>query len=261
MTVVMLATIAAILLVFIVSALLYLEKRQGQLNARLERRIAELSFSITEKLDDAQVGIVNAVTLNSTAFAFPVPLCGPSIDPHHARTLSFLLQVNRPRRILELGSGSSTVYISSLLGRLAVSPIAHIAVDHDKRFLDLTQELCRLNRCAETVQFYHCPLGNVEGHSNPWYLIPESVLDQGPFDLIIIDGPPAYEEHLARSREPALPKLIEFLAKDGILILDDTNRNGEQDVLASWRVAFPKLSFDRRTSGKGHTLVSRASMF
>lgn len=252
----------ALVLLFGVLVYLFLLSKQHRLSiSRLERKVEAMAAHLTAKIDDSQMGVVNAVTLNSTSFAFPVPLDGPSIDPHHARTLCFLLQAKRPRRVLELGSGSSTVYISTLLRRLAAPPEVHIAVDHDRRFLDLTEELCRLNHCAKNIQFVHGPLGQVGDHPMPWYQIPPTALSQGPFDLIVVDGPPAYESHLVRAREPALPVLMSSLASGGVLILDDTNRPGEQKVLSAWRKAFPQLTFEHRTVGKGHTLISHAPLF
>lgn len=59
-------------------------------------------------------------------------------------------------------------------------------------------------------------------------------LPGGPVDLLLVDGPPASEPGLERSRYPALGVLGDRLAEDGIVVLDDVNRPGETEVLAAW---------------------------
>lgn len=53
----------------------------------------------------------------------------------------------------------------------------------------------------------------------PWYRIDDATFDCGPFDLVIVDGPPAYEPGTEQSRAPALPVLLSHLSADGVLIL------------------------------------------
>ncbi len=44
---------------------------------------------LSRRLDDAKLELVNAAYLTSSEFKYPVPIGGPSIDSHHARTLVF----------------------------------------------------------------------------------------------------------------------------------------------------------------------------
>jgi predicted O-methyltransferase YrrM len=237
--------------------LLLLALKQIKMSRGLERKLDE----IERRIDDAKLELTNAAYLTSSVFKCPVPLGGPSIDSHHARTLVFLLQVLRPKRVLELGSGSSTVLISHYAAQFGLDIDSHVAVDHDERFLKLTEDLCKRNGVGKEVTFIHCPLVPVTGSSLPWYQIESGVTSRGPFDLVIVDGPPAYLPGTEQSRAPALPKLVQHLASNGVLIFDDTNRAGEAGVLEQWKREFPELIFDRRTEGKGHTVISRRPLF
>lgn len=85
-------------------------------------------------------------------FRFPVFLGGPSIDAYHARQLLFILEGLKPRVILELASGTSTVIVARALQTLGYPPEMHIAVDHDARYLSNTIQLARVNGVEQFCQ-------------------------------------------------------------------------------------------------------------
>jgi hypothetical protein len=51
-------------------------------------------------------------------------------------------------------------------------------------------------------------------------------------DFLVVDGPPRKLQE--KSRFPALPMLFENLSKESIIILDDSNRDNEKEVIESW---------------------------
>ena len=79
-------------------------------------------------------------------------------------------------------------------------------------------------------------------------------------DLLLVDGPPAGEPGLGRSRYPALGALADRLADDAIVVLDDVDRPGETEVLAAWeretefrfeRLAEERIAIGRREPAAG----------
>jgi hypothetical protein len=64
-------------------------------------------------------------------------------------------------------------------------------------------------------------------------------------DLLVIDGPPAYQAGRKHSRYPALPFFAPMLAKDHAVVLDDIDRPGEQDIMERWEREYG-LEFERR---------------
>ncbi len=222
------------------------------LQTRDERTANELKSLLAQSTAES----VNASCMTSFAFRFPVFLGGPSIDANHARLLMFLLQEKKPKTVLELGSGSSTLIISRALEALGCPANLHIAVDHEARFLGNTEQIARANGVADGVRFEHCPLAPVEGFSLPWYSRIPEIVGNTKLDLVVIDGPPAYAAGEGRAREPALAVLRPLLAEGAIVVLDDANRPGETDVVESWIKRFPEFSLQRFSDGKGVAVLT-----
>ena len=212
--------------------------------------------AIAEAVNNMVAESVNATCIASLGFKFPVFMGGPSIDTHHARHLLFLLQERKPQAILELGSGSSTIIVSRALQLMGVSPDVHISIDHEERFLNNTRELARLNAVDHLIRFEHCPLQPVDGFPNPWYSRIHDLAGDVQFDFVLVDGPPAYANGQGQAREPALSILRPYLASHAVIMLDDANRQGEQDVVQAWLKMFPEFQLSRTEGGKGVAILT-----
>jgi len=82
-----------------------------------------------------------------------------------------------------------------------------------------------------------------------WYDI--SSLDPAArFDLIIVDGPPAWRGD-SPARLPALYQLRSHLSDDGVLVLDDAQHGGESEIARRWQQDFPDLHFRMVGLGRG----------
>jgi hypothetical protein len=66
-------------------------------------------------------------------------------------------------------------------------------------------------------------------------------------DLLLVDGPPAFEPEHELSRYPALPVLAERLAPDATVILDDIDRPGERLTVDAWERGYG-FRFELRTA-------------
>jgi predicted O-methyltransferase YrrM len=151
--------------------------------------------------------------------------------------------------VVELGAGASTIAIGRTLrargeGRLH-------SLEHHAGWAAEIRERADAEGLADHVEVIHAPLAPhdlaVDGGS--WYA--EEALDRlrQPIDLLLIDGPPAPEGALERSRVPALHVLWERLAPGAVVILDDADRPGERWALGRWEAEFP-IRFDfRRDQG------------
>jgi len=153
------------------------------------------------------------------------------------------------RRILELGSGTSTI----LLARLLRGRGGHLdAIEHDPGWAAWVRNELEAEALAPWATVTHTPLQPATSGTDqrPWYdaATVDAVTSGPPIDLLIVDGPPAYEPADALSRLPALPVLIDRLAPNAVVILDDISRAGEQAVLTAWEEQTP-FRFDRRDSG------------
>ena len=63
-------------------------------------------------------------------------------------------------------------------------------------------------------------------------------------DLLVVDGPPAFEDGFGLARHPALPVLRGRLAPGATVVLDDIERPGEREVVRRWEREFG-LTFHR----------------
>ena len=135
--------------------------------------------------------------------------------------------------VLECGSGFSTLKLAELTrdrgGRL-------VSLEHDELWATRVRSNLAAAGLAETARVTLAPLQRhpLARDGLLWYA--EQALRFLPrrIDLLLVDGPPAFEPETDLSRYPALPALAERLAPDAIVVLDDIDRRGELQVLEAW---------------------------
>lgn len=167
--------------------------------------------------------------------------------------------LNERHRIVELGSGISTVLLARLLSqRPPASGFRMATVEHDPLWAQWVRE--QLDREGTgtdvTVVQAHLvahPRADPDLH---WY--DETALTGGLrealqtdlIDLLVVDGPPAHAAGLGLARYPALPVLGDRLAPGATVVLDDAERAGEHEVLHRWERE-TGLVFDRSAERGG----------
>ena len=146
------------------------------------------------------------------------------------------------RRIVELGSGVSSIVIGRLLaqrgGKLT-------AVEHDPDWAALVRRQVERERLQDFVSVV---VSSLEPHhaswsGAPWYPLESVALLPGGISLLLIDGPPGYGEGMTHSRYPALPALADRLAADAVVFLDDADREPEREIIARWAEEVPGWKF------------------
>jgi hypothetical protein len=153
-------------------------------------------------------------------------------SPDFLKVIIEYCALKQPTVIVEASSGVSSIILSEWLMHTG-SPARHHALDHLEKYAALTREKV-LNPHS---QIWHAPLKEylIEGKAWKWYDL--SALEKvEQIDLLIIDGPTEDIQPLARY--PALPLLRYKLSPQAIIILDDTNRAGEQAIIRLWQQEF-----------------------
>lgn len=89
--------------------------------------------------------------------------------------------------------------------------------------------------------FIHAPIKKSPFHfqnHSLWYDAEQLKmrLNNITFDSVIVDGPPGV---LPYSRYGAIPFIKDHLAPNFSMILDDTNRNVEEEIFEEWAKFFP----------------------
>lgn len=147
----------------------------------------------------------------------------------YAAGLSYLRHMSRkvlssPGAILECGSGVSTLLVASLTrsDRTEVVVLENSEVWH--RFM--SQVIDALG--YDHVKVVYAPLVKYEDFS--WYQV-NTVSLSNPIRLVVCDGPPGKTEG---GRYGLLPVMQPHLAENCIVLLDDTHRQAEQDIIDNW---------------------------
>lgn len=169
----------------------------------------------------------------------PMPSSGGwAVD---AKSLAYLLEYVRdtkPRRILELGSGTSTIWLGYLCKAIGAKMIA---VDHLEHYLEQTRAELERHGLTDWVDLHLAPLEDlsIEGDEFSWYSL-DALNNVSDIDLLVVDGPPAATG--PKARFPALPKLERILSHDASVILDDAHRPDEMELLHEWLTLFPEFN-------------------
>lgn len=221
--------------------------------AVLDRRL-ELAFDggnshSLERRIVAEISALSVLAGSRSGAALP-PFEGWSMAPLAVRySESVGLTMNPDETIVELGSGVSTAWIAYALSQKADRP-RFVSIDHDSAFADATvQSLARLGleNVAEVVT---APLesSTVGDEKRQWYR-QSWISDVANIGLLIVDGPPAGKSHAARY--PALPLLIDRLADQAVILVDDADRPGESEMISQWT----KLTGVQRVGMVGRSMV------
>jgi rhodanese-related sulfurtransferase len=169
-----------------------------------------------------------------------LPWSGSSMRPTAIVGVVSDVVVRQRRMIVECGSGNSTLFAARALSQAGGE--GHVySLDHDRDWAAVTARAIAREALDQWASVTHAPL------RGGWY-----ELDVLPaveaVDLLVVDGPPAYVPGTETARQPALEMFWERLLPGATVILDDSWRAGEKQVLASWQRRYG-LRFQQLTGG------------
>lgn len=169
---------------------------------------------------------------------------GWMLPPDMYGYLAALVRSQQPALLVECGSGASTVLLAALQtehgGRV-------VSLEHEEQYVERTKRMLKDNSLSADV--HHCPLGQAEQWQ--WYT---DLPDLGEIGMLVVDGPPARTARLARY--PALPLLRDHLADDAVIVLDDTGRGDEREIVGRW-IKEHNLRPERIKHSKGEATMFR----
>lgn len=160
---------------------------------------------------------------------------------------------DRPGRVLELGSGVSTLVIAYALRHIGQGQL--ISLEHDEHYRDVTAGQLQRHGLEQWVDLRLAPLEpvNINDEWYEWYSA--GALPTSRLDLLLVDGPPGNTQ--ARARYPALPMTRTLLADNAVVVLDDYDRDDEKEIAAAWVEENPEFTLERVAHEKG-TAILRA---
>jgi predicted O-methyltransferase YrrM len=168
------------------------------------------------------------------------PSGGWALDPRGLLNLFSLVERSRPRTVVELGSGTSTVWVGYALAESGSGRL--ISLEHDETYVSQSRAAVALHGDRlPPIEVRHAPLTDIRLGDEVfrWYDL-SCIEDINEIDFLIVDGPPGRTGRLARY--PAVPVLLNRLSHDALVVLDDFDRADEQAIVERWIATTPGLS-------------------
>lgn len=177
------------------------------------------------------------------------PMRGWAISPDFGRLIIDTVNEHKPKTIVELGSGVSTLMLGLIKEKAGIEEI--ISVDHDDKFCEETRRRLVNFGIDQNISLNFCPLKEQaapNGDKYQWYDI-SGVKFPKKIDLLIVDGPPGNLQPL--SRYMAYPAFADNLSKGSLILVDDAAREDEQNMVKKWASENPGIMAEGVPCEKG----------
>ena len=220
-----------------------IETLRGLVRARDDRAQRKMKAGFSSLLN--MIAILPELGIDGVLPSFPPQ--GFEITGEEAAFLFQLIRRHRPERIMELGSGSSTVLFAAALRANGNGRV--ISVEHDAAHARNTAQFLEQAGLSDWVEPVLAPLveRQVGARIFSWYdLDPLLGRLAGTIDLLFVDGPPGKVQVL--SRYPALPVLAPHLSPQALVFVDDGGREDEIEMLRLWG-ELDDIAFESETLG------------
>ncbi len=218
--------------------------RVGRNVLRISKEIAEhqpvesrLRRNLEKAVNDASGGVTRSVEALMQLHALPgaglSPLLGGwAMEPVAVHALLDVISQWSGPRVVELGSGTSTVWIARMLKSMGAGRVD--SLDHERQYAEATRRALEREGLQAWAQVHHAPIVDVEVGDEvyPWYSLADAALPE-TIDVLVVDGPPAALGEWARF--PALPALAARLRQGSVLVIDDAGRPDEAEIIGCWR--------------------------
>jgi hypothetical protein len=168
------------------------------------------------------------------------PMRGWVISPDFASLLIDLLRQHQPRTVVEFGGGTSTLITAQALKQMGHGHV--IAIEAIAAFAQQTAENIQRNNLQNVATVLHAPLTRVDVHGQEWeWYDPAAFADVTDIDFMVVDGPAQHDNPRRLARYPALPMMAERLTKPAVILLDDTKRDDERQIIDRWQHEFTSV--------------------
>lgn len=177
-------------------------------------------------------------------YALP-PLRGWAASPDLLVQLHTHILINKPKVVVEFGSGISTVVIADALQQNGEGCL--YSFDHDQIYATKALELLKREGLDHRVDLRVSTLepwkdeslmlnvSNISHKEILWYST-TLMEDISNIDLVFVDGPSNQSSYF--TRYPALPVLNQKLSPIAQIWMDDANRSVEMEILNMWKNCF-----------------------
>lgn len=204
-------------------------------------------------LEDQHNNLRSYVNLQSMLGETFVPYSNWAMEPGSLLNLLGVIQYEDHRTIVECGAGLSTVLIGKLLKQLDQGQI--FSLEDDERWYAVISAAVARENLEKFITLLYAPLEQNPESGELWYsqAAAQQIMDAvDSVDLLIVDGPKSITTF---SRMPALPTFASKLNHKSLIVLDDSKRESERQVLKHWQDRFKLDIKPRRESLRGQTYI------
>jgi predicted O-methyltransferase YrrM len=214
------------------------------------QNLSERLWALQDSLDRVTHSGTVSTTLEvyaalAIANRFPgltIPATDFSMRFGNLMTIIDLLDTTKPRLVVELGSGISTLLVAAWMREQGAGKVW--SFEHDASWCEITRrhlERSGLSPLAEVVLAPLCER-RCSSYRLKWYDLEEHITCLGSIDMLIVDGPPVTSDPTGMCRLPALEVFSEHLSPNAVIVLDDASRRSEQTVVKTWKQTFPEYA-------------------
>lgn len=151
----------------------------------------------------------------------------------------------KPKVVVDLGSGVSTLVLAKS------SPNAKVfSIDHLAEFASKTRSLLDDHQITN-VDLRVAPL-SPHPAGGDWYSV-LAFSDINQIDLLFIDGPPGSKDD--KARHPALAQCLSKLSPGAVIVIDDAGRDGERELAEMFLSALPGYELEFLNHEKGTAVL------
>lgn len=178
------------------------------------------------------------------------------ISPDFANLLVGHILRHKPKLLVELGSGASTILSSYCVEKIGVGKI--VSFEHIEDFAEASRRGLDEHGLTEYAKVIQGDLTTttIKGQSYQWYDT-LNMQDLSNIDLLVVDGPPDGTHKMARY--PALPVLYDRLADNAIILVDDYMRDDEYEMVNLWIEEFDLEVVQTIDTEKGTAILRKKS--
>jgi predicted O-methyltransferase YrrM len=249
----MLSVIILLVALFILAISFYQIRILKRINEKLiklvapERDVRRIAKAQSEAAwENYRQGEFYSQLLRLLDLSAPIPSTRSwAASPDVLLTLLDLAKSTKPARVLDLGSGMSTLVLAKSAPQAEI-----ISVDNSGEYAGKTRKLL----ASHGVTNVDVRVAALTPHASgvDWYdLAPLS--DVSNIDFLFVDGPPGSKN--SKARHPAILECISKLNPRAVIVIDDAGREGEKEMAQEFAKLLPSHSLEFLSHEKGTAVL------
>lgn len=191
-----------------------------------------------------------AVSLSRARINHPIFFLNHTVAPDFVQIVAELIRRFPVSNVLELGSGASTSYVSSLLEHFQGHGNIISLEDSEAWVLLVQREIDALNTPNVTTQVLHAPLKENKTGASYYDIESLKLLEVAPFDLVIVDGPGD-----VRLRTAVFTSLETYISPGTMFVFDDGYQPALREGIREWIKQHPGWKSREYSTVKGTWVV------